>query len=98
VNFKNSVIVMTSNIGSAEIQAREPIGRAWEVEAAVKSLLKTIPSGILIGLMRRSCYSLSREQIVRIGDAARSSAKALGGSASELSLSPSAQDAGGRGV
>ncbi len=41
VNFKNTVIVMTSNIGSAEIQKlaaqRSP---EWEVEAAVKDLLK----------------------------------------------------------
>jgi ATP-dependent Clp protease ATP-binding subunit ClpB len=41
VNFKNTVIVMTSNIGSAEIQ--KLAGRdapEWEVEAAVKELLK----------------------------------------------------------
>jgi ATP-dependent Clp protease ATP-binding subunit ClpB len=41
VNFKNAVVVMTSNIGSSEIQklgARE--AEQWEVEAAVKALLK----------------------------------------------------------
>src|SRR5262249_18039047 len=41
VNFKNTVIVMTSNIGSAEIQKLS--GRQapeWEVEAAIKDLLK----------------------------------------------------------
>jgi ATP-dependent Clp protease ATP-binding subunit ClpB len=41
VNFKNTVIVMTSNIGSHEIQ-RLATDKAeeWEVEAKVKSLLK----------------------------------------------------------
>ena len=41
VNFKNAVVVMTSNIGSGEIQklaARE--AEQWEVEGAVKALLK----------------------------------------------------------
>ena len=41
VDFKNSVIVMTSNIGSAEIQklagAEAP---EWEIEARIKDLLK----------------------------------------------------------
>jgi ATP-dependent Clp protease ATP-binding subunit ClpB len=41
VDFKNSVIVMTSNIGSAEIQKLTGQGAAeWEFEAAVKDLLK----------------------------------------------------------
>jgi ATP-dependent Clp protease ATP-binding subunit ClpB len=41
VNFKNTVIVMTSNIGSAEIQRLGSGGAAeWEIEAAVKNLLK----------------------------------------------------------
>jgi ATP-dependent Clp protease ATP-binding subunit ClpB len=41
VNFKNTVIVMTSNLGSAEIQ-KLALKEApeWEVEAAVKELLK----------------------------------------------------------
>jgi len=41
VNFKNTVIVMTSNIGSSEIQklaGRE--AAEWEVEAKVKDMLK----------------------------------------------------------
>jgi ATP-dependent Clp protease ATP-binding subunit ClpB len=41
INFKNTVIAMTSNIGSSEIQkfaTRE--APEWEVEAAVKELLK----------------------------------------------------------
>jgi ATP-dependent Clp protease ATP-binding subunit ClpB len=41
VNFKNTVIVMTSNIGSDRIQALTGQGASdWEVEAAVKELLK----------------------------------------------------------
>ena len=38
VNFKNTVIVMTSNIGSAEIQkmALQRSAEEWEVEAKVK--------------------------------------------------------------
>src|SRR5213075_769180 len=41
VDFKNTVIVMTSNIGSAEIQKLTGQGaQEWEIEAAVKDLLK----------------------------------------------------------
>jgi ATP-dependent Clp protease ATP-binding subunit ClpB len=41
VNFKNSVIVMTSNLGSAQIQELSSKGaQEWEVEAAVRELLK----------------------------------------------------------
>jgi len=41
VNFKNTVIVMTSNIGSDRIQALTNEGaNEWEIEAAVKDLLK----------------------------------------------------------
>jgi ATP-dependent Clp protease ATP-binding subunit ClpB len=41
VSFKNAVIVMTSNIGSSEIQLLATDGAEnWEVEAKIKSLLK----------------------------------------------------------
>jgi ATP-dependent Clp protease ATP-binding subunit ClpB len=41
VNFKNTVIVMTSNIGSHEIQKlNSNQAEQWEVEAAVKDMLK----------------------------------------------------------
>jgi ATP-dependent Clp protease ATP-binding subunit ClpB len=41
VNFKNTVIVMTSNIGSDRIQTLTSEGAAdWKIEAAVKNLLK----------------------------------------------------------
>jgi len=40
VDFKNSVIVMTSNIGSAQIQElAKKKAEEWEVEAAVKAML-----------------------------------------------------------
>ncbi len=71
VNFKNTVIVMTSNIGSTEIQklaTRE--APEWEVEAAVKDLLKQqfrpeflnrIDEVILF-------HSLNKEQLTKIVD------------------------------
>ncbi len=41
VNFKNTVIVMTSNLGSDRIQLLTDEGATdWEIEAAVKELLK----------------------------------------------------------
>jgi ATP-dependent Clp protease ATP-binding subunit ClpB len=41
VNFKNTVIVMTSNLGSDRIQSLTAEGaNDWEIEAAVKELLK----------------------------------------------------------
>jgi ATP-dependent Clp protease ATP-binding subunit ClpB len=41
VNFKNTVIVMTSNLGSDRIQALTSEGaNDWEIEAAVQELLK----------------------------------------------------------
>ena len=71
VNFKNTVIVMTSNIGSAEIQKlASKEAPEWEVEAAVKELLKLnfrpeflnrIDEVILF-------HSLSREQLSKIVD------------------------------
>jgi len=42
VNFKNTVIVMTSNIGSQQIQELSSQGaNEWEIEAVVKDLLKS---------------------------------------------------------
>jgi ATP-dependent Clp protease ATP-binding subunit ClpB len=71
VNFKNAVIVMTSNIGSAEIQLLAGAkAEDWEVEAKVKDLLKQhfrpeflnrIDEVILF-------HSLSKEQITKIVD------------------------------
>jgi ATP-dependent Clp protease ATP-binding subunit ClpB len=71
VNFKNSVIVMTSNIGSAEIQklaSRE--AEPWEVEAAVKTLLQEHFRPEFLNRIDETIlfHSLSRDQIERIVD------------------------------
>jgi len=71
VNFKNTVIVMTSNLGSAEIEklasrSAEP----WEVEAAVKTLLKDHFRPEFLNRIDETIlfHSLSREQIGKIVD------------------------------
>jgi ATP-dependent Clp protease ATP-binding subunit ClpB len=94
VNFKNSVIVMTSNIGSAEIQklasrSAEP----WEVEGAVKALLKDHFRPEFLNRIDETIlfHSLSREQIVRIVDVQLDHLrKRLSDRRLKLSLSPDA--------
>jgi ATP-dependent Clp protease ATP-binding subunit ClpB len=71
VNFKNTVIVMTSNIGSAEIQklgAKE--APEWEVEAAVKNLLRDHFRPEFLNRIDETIlfHSLSREQLDKIVD------------------------------
>src|SRR5581483_4650579 len=71
VNFKNTVIVMTSNIGSAEIQrlaSRQ--AEEWEVEAAVQALLKDAFRPEFLNRIDEIIlfHSLSREQIEKIVD------------------------------
>ena len=71
VNFKNTVIAMTSNLGSQEIQKlASQEAPEWEVEASVQELLKAhfrpeflnrIDEVILF-------HTLSKEQITRIVD------------------------------
>ncbi|HWE96781.1 MAG TPA: ATP-dependent chaperone ClpB [Tepidisphaeraceae bacterium] len=71
VNFKNTVIIMTSNLGSAEIQKLSAEhAPEWEIEAAVQGLLKLnfrpeflnrIDEVILF-------HTLTREQLARIVD------------------------------
>jgi ATP-dependent Clp protease ATP-binding subunit ClpB len=71
VNFKNTVIVMTSNIGSAEIQRlAEKHAETWELEAAVKSLLKDHFRPEFLNRIDETIlfHSLSKEQIGRIVD------------------------------
>jgi ATP-dependent Clp protease ATP-binding subunit ClpB len=71
VNFKNSVIVMTSNIGSAEIQKLAGSeAQSWEVEAAVKALLKDYFRPEFLNRIDETIifHSLSKDQIVRIVD------------------------------
>jgi len=71
VNFKNTVIVMTSNIGSAEIQrlanAQAP---EWEVEAAVKELLKNQFRPEFLNRIDEVIvfHTLSRDQLKKIVD------------------------------
>ncbi len=71
VNFKNTVIVMTSNIGSQEIQklASEEAPE-WEVEAKVKSLLKDYFRPEFLNRIDEVIlfHTLSKEQITRIVD------------------------------
>ncbi len=47
VDFKNTIIVMTSNYGSAQIQELTSQGAEdWEIEAAIRELLKRGPAGL----------------------------------------------------
>jgi len=71
VDFKNAVIVMTSNIGSAQIQ--EMKGKSaedWEVEAAVKDMLKQHFRPEFLNRIDEIIvfHPLSREQLTRIVD------------------------------
>jgi ATP-dependent Clp protease ATP-binding subunit ClpB len=71
VNFKNTVIVMTSNIGSHEIQrlATEK-AEEWEVEAKVKALLKDYFRPEFLNRIDEIIlfHSLSKEQLTQIVD------------------------------
>jgi ATP-dependent Clp protease ATP-binding subunit ClpB len=47
VDFKNTIIVMTSNYGSAQIQELTNQGAEdWEIEAAIRELLRRGPAGL----------------------------------------------------
>ena len=48
VDFKNTIVVMTSNFGSAQIQELTASGAEdWEIEAAIRELLKRGPAGVM---------------------------------------------------
>ena len=69
VNFKNTVIVMTSNIGSQEIQklaSRQ--APDWEVEAAIKDLLKQYFRPEFLNRIDEVIlfHSLTRDQLTQI--------------------------------
>jgi ATP-dependent Clp protease ATP-binding subunit ClpB len=71
VNFKNTVIVMTSNIGSQEIQKLATNeAPEWEVEAAVKNLLKDYFRPEFLNRIDETIlfHSLSKQQLVKIVD------------------------------
>jgi ATP-dependent Clp protease ATP-binding subunit ClpB len=69
VNFKNTVIVMTSNLGSQEIQ-RLSNNQApeWEVEAAIKTLLQAHFRPEFLNRIDETIifHTLTREQLTRI--------------------------------
>src|SRR3954465_7539168 len=71
VDFKNTVIVMTSNIGSAEIQ-RLTGNKAeeWEIEAAVREMLKNHFRPEFLNRVDEIIvfHPLSKEQLTRIVD------------------------------
>ena len=71
VNFKNTVIVMTSNLGSSEIQ-KLALKEApeWEVEAAVKELLKLNFRPEFLNRIDETIlfHTLTRDQLTRIVD------------------------------
>ncbi len=71
VNFKNTVIVMTSNIGSAEIQKlATKQAPEWEVEAAVQDLLKQFFRPEFLNRIDETIlfHSLSKDQLTKIVD------------------------------
>ena len=94
VNFKNTVIVMTSNLGSAEIQKlASQSAEPWEVEAAVKTLLKDHFRPEFLNRIDETIlfHSLSREQIGKIVDVQLDHLrKRLADRHLKLSLSPKA--------
>ena len=47
VDFKNTIVVMTSNYGSAQIQELAATGAEdWEIEAAIREMLRRGPAGM----------------------------------------------------
>ena len=71
VNFKNTVIVMTSNLGSAEIQKlTAQDAPEWEIEAAVKNLLRDHFRPEFLNRIDETIlfHPLGREQLDRIVD------------------------------
>ena len=71
VDFKNTVIVMTSNIGSAQIQELTARGaEEWEIEAAVKDLLKQHFRPEFLNRVDETIvfHPLSKEQLTKIVD------------------------------
>ncbi|MGD0768004.1 MAG: ATP-dependent chaperone ClpB [Tepidisphaeraceae bacterium] len=94
VNFKNTVIVMTSNLGSTEIQKlAEKQAEPWELEAAVKSLLKDHFRPEFLNRIDETIlfHSLSKDQIGRIVDVQLDHLrKRLGDRHLKLSVTPAA--------
>ncbi len=71
VDFKNAVIVMTSNIGSQQIQELNGKGaEEWEIEAAVKDMLREYFRPEFLNRIDETIvfHPLSKEQLSRIVD------------------------------
>ncbi|MDH7600283.1 MAG: AAA family ATPase, partial [Sedimentisphaerales bacterium] len=71
VDFKNTVIIMTSNIASQEVQRlREDSGLDWEIEAHVKEALKNFFKPEFLNRIDEIIvfHSLTREYLVKIVD------------------------------
>jgi ATP-dependent Clp protease ATP-binding subunit ClpB len=69
VDFKNTVVVMTSNIGSQQIQELTSKGAEdWEIEAAVREQLKAFLRPELLNRIDETIifHQLRREQIAKI--------------------------------
>ncbi len=69
VDFKNTVIVMTSNLGSAQIQELRAGGREeWEIDATVKDVLKQFFRPEFLNRIDETIvfHPLGREQIEKI--------------------------------
>jgi ATP-dependent Clp protease ATP-binding subunit ClpB len=55
VDFRNAVIVMTSNIGSQQIQEMTAAGAEdWEIEATVREILRRGPAAVAMEKMGRA--------------------------------------------
>jgi ATP-dependent Clp protease ATP-binding subunit ClpB len=95
VDFKNTVIVMTSNIGSAQIQELKSKGaEEWEIEAAVKDLLKTFFRPEFLNRIDETIvfHPLSREELTKIVDVQLNHLrKRLGDRNLKLNVTPEAQ-------
>ncbi len=61
IDFKNTIIVMTSNVGSQQIQEMADTGAEdWEIEAAVRELLRRGPNAIAMEKMGRAAGAPSQ--------------------------------------
>ena len=94
VDFKNTVIVMTSNLGSAQIQEMRSKGAEdWEVEATVKDVLKQFFRPEFLNRIDETIvfHPLGKDQIERIVDVQmRSLRKRLAERRLTLDVSPAA--------
>jgi len=76
VDFKNTIIVMTSNYGSAQIQELASTGAEdWEIEAAIREMLRRGPAGLMTEELGRAAGLPPKV----IGDMARAAATMGGG-------------------